>query len=109
MIATADLESAIRSAIPVSHLEIIDTSSGCGENYAIILVSEVRGSRALSWSSDTESNLLGPRHPRRRLKARRLWLGIDTVMTRVSNNSTQVLIDISVNDLNLRYLLFSTP
>lgn len=41
MIATAELESAIRSAIPVSHLEIIDQSSGCGENYAILVVSDV--------------------------------------------------------------------
>lgn len=37
----ADLESTIRNAIPVSHLEIVDQSSGCGENYAIVLVSEV--------------------------------------------------------------------
>ena len=41
MISQADLESTIRTAIPVSHLEIIDTSSGCGENYAIVVVSEV--------------------------------------------------------------------
>jgi len=36
-----DLEAAIRNAIPVAYLEIEDQSSGCGENYAIILVSEV--------------------------------------------------------------------
>lgn len=36
------LEDIIRGAIPVTHLEIEDQSSGCGENYAIILVSEVR-------------------------------------------------------------------
>lgn len=36
------LEDIIRGAIPVAHLEIEDQSSGCGENYAIILVSEVR-------------------------------------------------------------------
>lgn len=48
MIATADLESAIRTAIPVTHLDIIDQSSGCGENYAILVVSEVcRGHFAL--------------------------------------------------------------
>jgi len=35
------LEKAIKRAIPVTHLEIEDQSSGCGENYAIILVSEV--------------------------------------------------------------------
>ncbi|KAF9499316.1 bola-like protein [Pleurotus eryngii] len=34
------LEAIIRGAIPVAHLEIEDQSSGCGENYAIILVSE---------------------------------------------------------------------
>ena len=40
MINLQDLEAAIRTAIPVSHLEIEDQSSGCGENYSIILVSE---------------------------------------------------------------------
>ncbi|GJE88900.1 BolA family transcriptional regulator [Phanerochaete sordida] len=40
MIATAELESAIRTAIPVQHLEIIDQSNGCGENYAVLVVSE---------------------------------------------------------------------
>lgn len=35
------LEKAIKRAIPVTHLEIEDQSSGCGENYAIVLVSEV--------------------------------------------------------------------
>ncbi|KAF8889663.1 bola protein [Infundibulicybe gibba] len=39
-IAVSDLEAAIKDAIPVSHLEIEDQSNGCGENYAIILVSE---------------------------------------------------------------------
>lgn len=41
MISPQDLENAVRSAIPVSHLEIIDQSNGCGENYAILVVSEV--------------------------------------------------------------------
>lgn len=36
----ADLEAAIKTAFPVSHLEIEDESSGCGENYAIVVVSE---------------------------------------------------------------------
>lgn len=35
------LEKAIKRAIPVTHLEIEDQSSGCGESYAIVLVSEV--------------------------------------------------------------------
>ncbi len=42
MISTSDLENAVRTAIPVSHLEITDQSNGCGENYAILVVSEVR-------------------------------------------------------------------
>lgn len=40
MINLADLEAAIRTALPVSHLQIEDQSSGCGESYAIMLVSE---------------------------------------------------------------------
>ncbi|CAA7262585.1 hypothetical protein NLJ89_g9419 [Agrocybe chaxingu] len=34
------LEKAIKRAIPVTHLEIVDQSSGCGDSYAIVLVSE---------------------------------------------------------------------
>ncbi|KAF8735327.1 hypothetical protein AX14_002258 [Amanita brunnescens Koide BX004] len=37
----ADLETAIRNSIPVSHLEVQDQSSGCGESYAVVIVSEV--------------------------------------------------------------------
>ncbi|KIJ60472.1 hypothetical protein HYDPIDRAFT_98755 [Hydnomerulius pinastri MD-312] len=40
-IQIADLELAVRNAFPVTHLEIEDQSSGCGESYAIFLVSEV--------------------------------------------------------------------
>ncbi|PPQ80460.1 hypothetical protein CVT26_003928 [Gymnopilus dilepis] len=40
-IDTIALEKAIKRAIPVTHLEIEDQSSGCGDNYAIVLVSEV--------------------------------------------------------------------
>lgn len=36
------LETNLRNAIPILHLEIIDQSSGCGENYAILVVSEVK-------------------------------------------------------------------
>ncbi|KAI0072169.1 bola-like protein [Panus rudis PR-1116 ss-1] len=39
-IYTPDLETAIRNSIPVVHLEIVDQSNGCGENYAITIVSE---------------------------------------------------------------------
>jgi len=34
------LEKAIKRAIPVTHLEIQDQSSGCGDSYRIVLVSE---------------------------------------------------------------------
>lgn len=40
-ISAVDLESAIKAAMPVMHLEIEDTSNGCGENYAVFVVSEV--------------------------------------------------------------------
>ncbi|KAF8870636.1 bola protein [Gymnopilus junonius] len=39
-IDTIALEKAIKRAIPVTHLEIEDQSSGCGESYAIVLVSD---------------------------------------------------------------------
>ncbi|KAJ7115881.1 bola protein [Mycena epipterygia] len=39
-IDTANLEAAIRKSLNCSHLEIQDQSSGCGENYAILLVSD---------------------------------------------------------------------
>ncbi|EJF59221.1 bola-like protein, partial [Dichomitus squalens LYAD-421 SS1] len=38
-ISATDLENAIRAAIPVVHLEIEDTSNGCGENYEVFVVS----------------------------------------------------------------------
>ncbi|KAG9311048.1 bola-like protein [Chiua virens] len=41
-VQVAKLEKAIRDAFPVSHLEIEDQSSGCGESYSVLLVSEVR-------------------------------------------------------------------
>ncbi|EJD06102.1 bola-like protein [Fomitiporia mediterranea MF3/22] len=34
------LETNLRNAIPIMHLEIIDQSNGCGENYEILVVSE---------------------------------------------------------------------
>ncbi|KAH8101277.1 bola protein [Cristinia sonorae] len=39
-ISQGDLEASIRNVIPITHLEIIDQSSGCGENYAIFVVSD---------------------------------------------------------------------
>ncbi|CDO70433.1 hypothetical protein BN946_scf184999.g74 [Trametes cinnabarina] len=38
-ISAADLENAICAAMPVTHLEIEDTSNGCGENYSVFVVS----------------------------------------------------------------------
>ncbi len=35
------LELAIRNALPITYLNIEDQSSGCGENYSIVIVSEV--------------------------------------------------------------------
>ena len=37
-----EVEERIRNNLAVAHLEIEDVSNGCGENYAILLVSEVR-------------------------------------------------------------------
>ncbi|KAJ6621399.1 bola-like protein [Mycena sp. CBHHK59/15] len=39
-INTPDLEVAIRKSLNCAHIEIEDQSNGCGENYAIVLVSE---------------------------------------------------------------------
>ena len=36
-----DLEAAVRDAFPITHLEIEDTSSGCGESYSVFIVSPV--------------------------------------------------------------------
>ncbi|KAH7882161.1 bola protein [Phlebopus sp. FC_14] len=36
-----ELEQAIYSAFPVSHLHIEDQSSGCGDSYSVLLVSDV--------------------------------------------------------------------
>ena len=36
-----DLETAIRDAFPITHLEIEDNSSGCGESYSVFIVSSV--------------------------------------------------------------------
>lgn len=42
------LEKAIKRAIPVTHLEILE-SGGCGDSYAIVLVSEVGTDSKLSF------------------------------------------------------------
>ncbi|KAJ7334046.1 bola protein [Mycena albidolilacea] len=39
-IDTVNLEAAIRKSLNCTHIEIEDQSNGCGENYAILLVSD---------------------------------------------------------------------
>ncbi|KAH9960323.1 bola-like protein [Russula dissimulans] len=36
-----ELEAAIRAVIPVTHVQVEDNSSGCGENYTVTIVSEI--------------------------------------------------------------------
>lgn len=40
-ISIEELENSVRVAFKVEHLEIVDESSGCGENYAVFIVSPV--------------------------------------------------------------------
>lgn len=44
-----EMEAVIRSAIPITYLQILDESSGCGENYSVVIVSEVRIAHASSY------------------------------------------------------------
>jgi len=41
-VSLIDLEAALRNGIPVTHLEVVDESSGCGEKYSVFVVSDVR-------------------------------------------------------------------
>lgn len=41
-VSVQELETTLRNAIDVQHLEIVDESSGCGESYRILVVSDVR-------------------------------------------------------------------
>ena len=36
-----ELEAAIREAIQVEHVEVEDSSGGCGEKYSVLIVSKV--------------------------------------------------------------------
>jgi stress-induced morphogen len=48
-ISQSTLEDAIRAAIPCDHLEVLDESNGCGENYAVVVVStEFEGKTTLN-------------------------------------------------------------
>lgn len=42
------IETTLREAISVSHLEVRDDSSGCGEKFAVLIVSEVCLSRVFT-------------------------------------------------------------
>ncbi|KAI0027525.1 bola-like protein [Vararia minispora EC-137] len=39
-VLASDIENVIRTNLPVTHLEVVDESSGCGENYRVLIVSE---------------------------------------------------------------------
>lgn len=39
-VSQEDLEATLRGALNVAYLEILDTSSGCGENYSVTIVSD---------------------------------------------------------------------
>jgi stress-induced morphogen len=36
-----ELEATIRAKIQVTHVEVEDKSSGCGENFSVLIVSKV--------------------------------------------------------------------
>ena len=40
-VAPEELEAAIRAKIQVTHVEVQDNSGGCGEKYAVLIVSKV--------------------------------------------------------------------
>ncbi|KZT58236.1 bola-like protein [Calocera cornea HHB12733] len=41
MVAQSEIESTLRAALPkLAHMEIQDQSSGCGENYYVLVVSD---------------------------------------------------------------------
>ncbi|KAI9439465.1 bola protein [Russula earlei] len=39
-VTAGEIEQAIREAIPITHVEVEDNSSGCGEKYAVLIVSK---------------------------------------------------------------------
>lgn len=60
-VQVAELERAIRDAFPVSHLQIEDQSSGCGESYSVLLVSEVGTRSTAPCRSSSEEQPTGVR------------------------------------------------
>jgi len=87
-----DFENAIRVAFPVIHLEIEDTSSGCGENYSVFIVSTV--------SLVTQHHKRSPLTPYRRSKGKQPWRDIDWVKTpRVGVGYSPLIVYSSVNEV----------
>ncbi|KAF9023395.1 bola-like protein [Hymenopellis radicata] len=60
------LELAIRNALPITYLNIEDQSSGCGENYSIVIVSEAfEGKTTLArhrWINELLKNEIAQMH-----------------------------------------------
>ncbi len=65
MVGIAALEKAVHAKFVVDHLEIEDTSSGCGENYFVLLVSEVKQSSIRVFLFLKASRILKARIPLR--------------------------------------------
>ncbi|KAF8307892.1 bola-like protein [Clavulina sp. PMI_390] len=40
MVNASEIEATLRGSLDISHLVIEDTSSGCGTNYSIVIVSD---------------------------------------------------------------------
>jgi hypothetical protein len=74
-VSLEEVEEVLRKALPVSHLEIHDQSSGCGENYAILVVSEV----SLVSISLLLATLIANESILRRSKGSQLLQGIESV------------------------------
>ncbi|KAF9515836.1 hypothetical protein BS47DRAFT_1315749, partial [Hydnum rufescens UP504] len=56
-VTIAALEDALRSSLTILHLVIEDTSSGCGENYSVIIVSDdFEGKTTLATAQDLVLN-----------------------------------------------------
>jgi stress-induced morphogen len=58
-VSLEELEEILRNALPIYHLEIHDQSSGCGENYAILVVSEVN-TKFAAFRISSDSNAIYP-------------------------------------------------
>lgn len=39
-VSAESIEATLRENIPITYLEVLDESNGCGENYAVFIVSE---------------------------------------------------------------------